>query len=469
MAATVDAALQRGAIWFPEPLTFGSTLPGEIEAYLAQQAVNLENRWYAATRLTAWRDLAAPAPTPVAGDFGALQLLAASVAPSTVASANTPLAATLVWQPHNPARFNVSLRLQDDAGHVWASREYELDLTDTAAPITQTVGLIAPVGLPPAAYTVAVSVQQHDAAGASTPLTLHETDQTAAAIGAVEVTQPEIAQSPARLPVQFALRRPVTQAGIELLGFAGATPQPLLAGTELAITLFLRSTVDLLPERHLYLSLLDAQGAGVGGFEGWPLPAYPTQTWPPQAVVQLPASFVLPGALATGDYRLVTGWLDPATGAKTPPVELSTVAIRQRSATFTQPQPDIAITAPTLLGSHAYLIGYDWVESAPGTIDLRLYWEVVQPLLPPHHIFVHADDASGVTQAQQDGPPVTADGAAPTGSWQPGEYLTTVHRLALPAGEISVRVGLYAPETGVRLPVTVAGQPAGDTVILAAP
>jgi hypothetical protein len=185
--------------------------------------------------------------------------------------------------------------------------------------------------------------------------------------------------------------------------------------------------------------------------------------------VQLPASFVLPGALATGDYRLVTGWLDPATGAKTPPVELGAVAIRQRSAAFERPQPGVAIAVPTLLGSHAYLIGYDWVESTPNVLDLRLHWEVVQPLLPPHHIFVHADDAAGVTQAQQDGPPVTVDGAAPTGSWQPGEYLTTVHRLALPKGKFTVRVGLYEPETGVRLPVTVASQPAGDSVILAAP
>ena len=469
MADAVDAALARGAIWFPEPLTFGSTLPGEIEAHLAQQAVNLENRWYAATRLTAWRNLDAAMPAPVAGDFGALQLLAAGVAPTAVVSANTPLAATLVWQPRAAARFNVSLRLQDDAGHVWASREYELDLTDNSGPITQTVGLITPVGLPPAAYTVAVSVQQQDGTGASTPLTLQETDQAAAAIGAVEVTQPERTQSSARLPVQFPLRQPVVQEGIELLGFAGATPQPLLAGTELAVTLFLRSTVDLLPERQLYLSLLDAQGAGVGGYEGWPLPAYPTQTWPPQAVVQLPVAFFLPGTLPTGDYRLVTGWLDPATGAKTPPVALGAVAIRQRSATFERPQPGVAIAAPTLLGSHAYLIGYDWVESTPNVLDLRLHWEVVQPLLPPHHIFVHADDAAGVTHAQQDGPPVTADGAAPTGSWQPGEYLTTVHRLALPTGEFTVRVGLYEPETGVRLPVTVASQPAGDSVILQAP
>ena len=142
--------------------------------------------------------------------------------------------------------------------------------------------------------------------------------------------------------------------------------------------------------------------------------------------------------------------------------------VEQRAADFTPAAPPRPLDPAPLLGTHARLVGSD-VQRDGNALDVTLYWAVEQTLLPPHHIFVHADDASGVTQAQQDGPPVTADGAAPTGSWQPGEYLTTVHRLALPAGEINVRVGLYAPETGVRLPVTVAGQPAGDSVILTAP
>ena len=146
------------------------------------------------------------------------------------------------------------------------------------------------------------------------------------------------------------------------------------------------------------------------------------------------------------------------------------MVVRQRTASLARPQPGIPIAAPTLLGSHAYLIGYDWVESSPARLELRLYWEVVQPLLPPHHIFSHADDATtGVTVAQQDGPPVTAAGPAPTGSWQPGEYLVTTHSLALPASAIDVRVGLYDPQTGVRLPIALSGQPAGDSVILARP
>ena len=104
-------------------------------------------------------------------------------------------------------------------------------------------------------------------------------------------------------------------------------------------------------------------------------------------------------------------------------------------------------------------------ETTSGDTLIRLYWEVSQPLLPPHHLFVHADDAGGMTLAQQDGPPVTVTGPAPSGSWQPGEFLVTEHRLRVPPGA-AVRVGIYESVSTVRLPVTVEGQPAGDSVRL---
>jgi hypothetical protein len=150
---------------------------------------------------------------------------------------------------------------------------------------------------------------------------------------------------------------------------------------------------------------------------------------------------------------------------------------------------------PPQLGTHARLLGYDVAAVDGSQTRIRLYWEVLQPLLPPHHIFVHLDAPDGQTVAQADGPPVAAigttaaavpgagapgelatgalatgnlaPGAAPTGSWQPGEFLVTEHLLAVPAGEGEVlRVGLYDPRTQVRLPVTRDGAPAGDSVVL---
>ena len=94
--AKVDQALSQGTLWFPEPLSFGSTLPPDIEGYLQQAAVNLENRWYRATRLTAWRPMPSPTQQAVGADYGLLRLLAAGLEPGAVASANEPVAVGLI-------------------------------------------------------------------------------------------------------------------------------------------------------------------------------------------------------------------------------------------------------------------------------------------------------------------------------------------------------------------------------------
>ncbi len=65
------------------------------------------------------------------------------------------------------------------------------------------------------------------------------------------------------------------------------------------------------------------------------------------------------------------------------------------------------LAEPVRFGTHADLIGYDLDEDG-GALALTLHWKVQQPLLPPHHVFVHLDEASGITLAQDDGAPITA-------------------------------------------------------------
>jgi 4-amino-4-deoxy-L-arabinose transferase-like glycosyltransferase len=476
VAAQIDKALQGGTVWFPEPLTFGSSLPDKIEQYLGDSAINLENRWYGATRLTAWDRLPTPVPEPQNADFGHVRLLGSGIGPTTVASANVPVAATLVWLGNEAGEANVSLRLQDREGHVWSSREYERTLPAAGETITETVGLLVPVGLPPGDYQVAVSVQTDD----GQPLTITGSDAVAAVIGDLEVSPPDEggpAGKPGaeRLPIQHALERPAEYENVKLLGYTGPDEDmALLAGTELGVTLFFANQGEAAEQTEIYLSLLDEQGRGVAGYEGWPLGNYPTALWPEDALVQVPVAFSLPGALTSDKYRLVAGFRNPETGEKTAPVDLATITIVRRPASFERPAPTHAFAAPPQLGTHARLLGYDLAAAGVGPTNVRLYWEVLQPLLPPHHIFVHLDTPEGHTIGQQDGPPIAAgpttdprSGPAPSGSWQPGEFLTTEHTLDSTAGSGDVvRIGLYDPDTQVRLPVTVNGQPAGDNVVL---
>jgi hypothetical protein len=304
---------------------------------------------------------------------------------------------------------------------------------------------------------------------AGNTLTVAGSDVVAAPIGKLTITSPESPVSPGRLPIQARLAQPLELDDLVLLGHSGAD-HPVPSGSELTLSLFLQNLATELDAMSLYVSLLDAKGNGIAGYEGWPLGDYPTETWPAGALVQAPVGFYVPGTAPTGEYRLVAGFTNTATGAKSPAVDLARVNLVQRAATFAEPAPTHYLPVAAQFGTHANLIGYDWTETGDGMLDLRLYWEVLQPLLPPHHIFVHADAAGGQTLAQQDGAPVTAGGIAPTGGWQPGEYLITEHRLTPPAGTpYTVTVGIYNPGNLVRLPVTIAGANAGDNVVLPGP
>jgi hypothetical protein len=476
-ATRLDAELANGSIWFPMPLSFGSTLPFEIERHLIANARNLQNHWYSpATRLTAWVKLANTAPQqPIQAIYSdQLQLVSSSASPSTLPSANTPLAIDLCWQPPDERDdLSATLRLLDTNGNIWAKR----DLTPLAAyakrngdnACLEAIALSVPAGLPPDTYQLVVGVgpkqseQLFTPAGALTPLT---------PIAQISVTTPSEALSPYRLPIEHRLLSPTGDNGLLLLGYTGPNAgAELLAGDEVALTLFLQNNVAQPPSRDLFVSLLDSQGKGVAGWQGWPLPAYPTNTWSQGALAQTPIHFYLPADLAAGEYTLIAGLVDPVTSTKSTPATLNRVRITRRPTSFTPPLTQSKITPPPLFGTHATLLGYSAsVENT--TLHLELTWQIAQSLLPPHAIFVHLIDATGERIAQSDGDPVTAEGRAPTGSWLSGEFLTTQHTLTLPSNAqppFTLQTGLYLPTTGARLPVTVEGTTVGDSVTISLP
>ncbi len=468
VTAQIDAALARGMLWVPSLLSIGSTLPAVMDAYLADRAVNFVADWAAdtTTRLDAWRKLAAIPVVPVALDWGDVQLLNVGVPTTTVPAANFPLVVALTWQtPSTLPAVGVTLRLQKE-GHTWAQRDYAtlgmLAAQPTESPLREQVGLIVPAGLPPGDYTLAIGL-----IGADSELrTLHSgaIDKTnLAPIATLTITAPATPFPPFRLPIQHRLAQPVYADKVGLLGYSGSNGV-ILAGTMLDLTLFWQNQANSPAERHLYLSLLDANDAGVAGWDGWPLPTYPMHQWSAGALVQTPVSFLVPATVASGTYRLVAGLLDPLTGAKQLPVTLGQAVVQQRTANFTPPSPPIPLADVAQFGTHVRLLGYA-IQQQNDQLDLSLYWQVLQPIVPAHHLFVHLDNAAGITLDQTDGAPQTAAGLAPTGSWQLGEFLVTEHHLVSPVtidATLVLRVGLYEPQTEVRLPLTLAGNAAGD-------
>jgi uncharacterized membrane protein len=479
VAAALDQALAQGKVWFPAHLSLGGILEDEIESYLSARTLSFENRWYTpTTRLSGWA-LSSPAqvrPIDAEIDFGPLRLDGDStISTAPVASANQILPITLQWTlderdtAQSALPLLVSLRLLDGEGRVWANRDFQLARGDAALqgePLS--LGLLVPPGLPPALYTVGIGVGPA-AEERLLPVLTADGPTDVVPIGRVQVQTPRQELAPLRLPIQQRLAEPIVRQGVAFLGFSGYDPDmPTLAGTEMALSLFVRSEIETIPGYRLYVSLLDRNGAGVAGWEGWPLTDYPTTTWQRGTLVRLPVGFYLPATLLPGNYTLIAGWLDPLTGEKSTPVKLGALPVTRRQIRLEAPSMQTPLTPPFQIGTHARLIGHDQTV-ADGMLSVTLYWEVLQTLLPPHQVFFHLTAADGTILAQDDGLPGRWAIAAPSGTWLPGEIIVDPHRVTLPADlpeYVTIRTGLYVPETGVRLPILRDEQPVGDAVVL---
>ncbi|HOU42214.1 MAG TPA: hypothetical protein PK829_13190, partial [Promineifilum sp.] len=90
---------------------------------------------------------------------------------------------------------------------------------------------------------------------------------------------------------------------------------------------------------------------------------------------------------------------------------------------------------------------------APPLFCLPLVWRADGQPEAAYRVFVHLVDAAGHIIAQSDAAP--ANWTRPTTGWLRGEVILDTHTLTLPeplpAGPLTLRIGLYDPDTGARL------------------
>ena len=103
-------------------------------------------------------------------------------------------------------------------------------------------------------------------------------------------------------------------------------------------------------------------------------------------------------------------------------------------------------------------------------VHFDFYWQGLQEMDQLYFVFVHLVDGQGQIVAQQDKAPGKR-GKDPTTSWLPGEVVADPVDLNLkpdlPPDRYTLRLGMYLPPDGPRLPVLdQAGQPNGDFVEL---
>jgi hypothetical protein len=138
--------------------------------------------------------------------------------------------------------------------------------------------------------------------------------------------------------------------------------------------------------------------------------------------------------------------------------------------------PNLAVSPPqhpldVALGEQVRLLGFDLSRPHPlsPTLYLTLYWQPQTKLAQDYHAFVSLVDTGGQEWGHWDSLPIAP--LYPSSRWAVGEVLRDPWRLDLPLGtppgEYRLRVGLYRPGTGQRLPVADAqGRVLGSEVDL---
>jgi hypothetical protein len=164
------------------------------------------------------------------------------------------------------------------------------------------------------------------------------------------------------------------------------------------------------------------------------------------------SSFVTPGDFYTLPYEGNTE--PPATQPSTllpepPAFKPSPPALQQIAGQYDDPRIVHVQDKVALLG---YDLNETWARPG-GVILLTLYWQPLEVVNLPYKIFVHLESEDRTVVAQADDFP--ACGTRSTRQWDLDAVVADRHSLPLPAdlppGDYTLRVGLYEPQTGLRM------------------
>ena len=146
-------------------------------------------------------------------------------------------------------------------------------------------------------------------------------------------------------------------------------------------------------------------------------------------------------------------------------VRLVVYAVPMASATTIEHPTDYA------LGESIHLRGYTLLTSKPrggDILQLTLFWEAGEPVPARYKVFCHLVDASGNIVSQRDSEP--GGGLKLTSDWPLEQLIPDNYGLLIPPdavpGQYLLRVGMYGLDDGRRLPVSVNGRSAGDSIDL---
>ncbi len=288
---------------------------------------------------------------------------------------------------------------------------------------------------------------------------------------------------PERAAALAGYRQPVVQLqlpnGLRLAGYTHPAAATKEGEIDLALLWDMPQDPTQYPwgEANLFVHVVDRQGRTLAQ-QDWELFQY-RRLWRSGEYMLTDHRLTLPADLGprlvwldVGVYerygRQPIPWLDAAGKPLGPALRLGPLKVAP-------PAVEAAPAAPATysFGDWLALSGYELAPSParPGqTLVVRLDWRAAATPPGDYTVSVQVLSTEGRLVGQHDAPPV--GGNYPTAYWAPGEAVTDVHEVPLPAdlpaGEYSATVVVYSTQGGERLPVRNSdGTRAGDRALLA--
>lgn len=238
---------------------------------------------------------------------------------------------------------------------------------------------------------------------------------------------------------------------------------PLRPGSTVVVTFYEQKIAPITDNLNVLVRVVAADGSELVRSEGWPYGA-PTSTWPVGEVRPDGHTLEMPADAASGYYRVDLSFYAPDTlesvGGAVP------VGFLYVSDTATEGpgSPAVATFEGDIRLESVHMESAVWQAGSEGSVELT--WRAGSPIMRDYTVFLHLTGPDGQLAAQRDRPPL--NGFYPTSRWQPGLPVRDRVELALPPelapGTYRLVAGLYDAATAERLPVQVAGAPAGDSV-----
>jgi mannosyltransferase len=460
--------------WYASPLYDPTNVIGQ---WLGTHAYLSLDTYFGNTRLQYYRFAPDAALTRAASQIMVANALALTgyAWSSGALGAGDTIAVDLSWRAlaDRPAQPRVNLRLVDANGFIWGQSDQTVG-NGFLAPgdwvpdrsVEDRHGLRIPTGTPPGDYLLLLNVYSADHPGG-----FSVTGQGATITpGGVQLAAIHVSAPSRRFwPPDLGDDHPMSASfgGLTLLGYAGSDQAK--AGASGYLTLVWQATGAAPEVASVRQELLDASGR-VAQQRDVPLATdgFPVARWQPADVVREQYRVPIDAGLAAGSYRLAIAPV-ATSGAAGSAIFLGPLRVEPGPPAVVETPPRQLLQAQ--LDNRILLTGYDLssILARPGTtLDLTLHWSDLAPLPADYTVFVHVLNTSEKIVAQRDQPP--AGGARPTSSWFPGDTILDPYHLTLPAdlppGDYLIEVGMYNPSNGARLPVSLAGQPAGDRIIV---